>query len=212
MRTYEELLAAQTELAHFNKYHDPKTGQFASKNGGSTHHPLKDKPGTLDEAREKGLIGQNKPITVRETTVKTRPAEPGTSQKDIRKFNEKAMKLADKISERAAKANGLYSAAMSMAIRGTQGDIASKKAAGLVYEAAMKNRKLMNKYVDKLQNMGVKFRSDDVDNVNSKHLAAGEGFIKRTLTSRIADYIVPFWGYANPSDHKINEEFVKQFT
>ena len=36
MRTYEELLAAQTELAHFNKYHDPKTGQFASGNGVSS--------------------------------------------------------------------------------------------------------------------------------------------------------------------------------
>ena len=34
MRTYEELLAAQTELAHFNPNHDPKTGQFAKKSGG----------------------------------------------------------------------------------------------------------------------------------------------------------------------------------
>lgn len=76
----------------------------------------------------------------------------------------------------------------------------------------MRNIKRMNKYVNKLQDMGVKFRSDDVDNVNFKHLAAGEGFIKRTLASRIADYVVPFWGYANPSDYKINKEFVKQFT
>ena len=29
MRTYEELLAAQTELIHFNPNHDPKTGRFA---------------------------------------------------------------------------------------------------------------------------------------------------------------------------------------
>ena len=33
-RTYEELLAAQTELAHFNPFHNPKNGQFAKKNGG----------------------------------------------------------------------------------------------------------------------------------------------------------------------------------
>ena len=36
MRTYKELLAAQTELVHFNKYHDPKTGQFTSDNSGSS--------------------------------------------------------------------------------------------------------------------------------------------------------------------------------
>lgn len=36
MRTYDELLAAQTELAHFNKYHDPKTGQFTSGDAGSS--------------------------------------------------------------------------------------------------------------------------------------------------------------------------------
>lgn len=40
LRTYEELLAAQTELAHFNANHDPKNGQFAkghsvSSNGNS---------------------------------------------------------------------------------------------------------------------------------------------------------------------------------
>ena len=28
MRTYEELLSAQTELAHFNPNHDPDTGRF----------------------------------------------------------------------------------------------------------------------------------------------------------------------------------------
>lgn len=33
-RTYEEILAAQTELAHFNPFHNPKNGQFAKKNGG----------------------------------------------------------------------------------------------------------------------------------------------------------------------------------
>lgn len=33
--TYEELLAAQTELAHFNPNHDPSTGQFAKKAGGA---------------------------------------------------------------------------------------------------------------------------------------------------------------------------------
>ena len=42
MRTYEELLAAQTELAHFNKYHDPKTGQFASGNGVSSRKAAKE--------------------------------------------------------------------------------------------------------------------------------------------------------------------------
>ena len=34
-RTYEELLAAQTELAHFNPNHDPMTGRFMEKRGGS---------------------------------------------------------------------------------------------------------------------------------------------------------------------------------
>lgn len=33
-RTYEDLLAAQTYLAHFNPFHNPKNGQFAKKNGG----------------------------------------------------------------------------------------------------------------------------------------------------------------------------------
>lgn len=42
MRTYEELLAAQTELAHFNKYHDPNTGQFASGNGVSSKKAAKE--------------------------------------------------------------------------------------------------------------------------------------------------------------------------
>ena len=32
VKTYEELLAAQTELAHFNPNHDPKTGKFAKTN------------------------------------------------------------------------------------------------------------------------------------------------------------------------------------
>ena len=42
MRTYEELLAAQTSLAHFNKYHDPETGQFASGNGVSSRKAAKE--------------------------------------------------------------------------------------------------------------------------------------------------------------------------
>ena len=42
MRTYEELLAAQTELAHFNKYHDPSNGQFTSANGVSSRKAAKD--------------------------------------------------------------------------------------------------------------------------------------------------------------------------
>ena len=33
MRTYEELLAAQTELAHFNPNHDPRNGQFSKAVG-----------------------------------------------------------------------------------------------------------------------------------------------------------------------------------
>ena len=217
-RTYEELLAAQTELAHFNKYHDPDTGQFTSKGGGtSTRQPIKDKPGSLEDAKAKGVIGPKPAIdphgnqpSATLTTVKTRPAD-GKSQKEIDKFNNKAMKYVDKISDSAKKASGLYSASMQMAIKGVQGDRASKKAAGLAYEAAMKNRKLMNKYVDKLTNMGVKFRSDEVDYANFQHLAAGEGFVKRALASRLADYIVPFYGYANPSDYKIKEDFVKQF-
>lgn len=35
MRTYEELLAAQTELAHFNPNHDPRNGQFSKSSGSS---------------------------------------------------------------------------------------------------------------------------------------------------------------------------------
>lgn len=36
MRTYEELLASQTELAHFNQNHDPSTGQFAKAGSGTS--------------------------------------------------------------------------------------------------------------------------------------------------------------------------------
>lgn len=32
-KTYEELLAAQTELVHFNPYHDSSNGQFTNKSG-----------------------------------------------------------------------------------------------------------------------------------------------------------------------------------
>ena len=39
VKTYEELLAAQTELAHFNANHDPRNGQFAKKTGGSSLDP-----------------------------------------------------------------------------------------------------------------------------------------------------------------------------
>ena len=36
-RTYEELLAVQTELAHFNQNHDPRNGQFAKGHSGSSN-------------------------------------------------------------------------------------------------------------------------------------------------------------------------------
>lgn len=193
-------------LAHFNQYHDPETGQFTSKSGTRYHGPIKDKPGTLNEAKAKGMIG---PKNGREIVVTTSGNKSGKSQKEIDKFNNKAMKLVDRIEKSADKASGLYSGAMQMAINGVRGDKASKKAAGLLYERAMTNRKLMNKYVDKLQRMGIKFNSDTVNAVNFQHEAAGEGFIKRALASRIADYIVPFYGYANPSDYKINEQFVR---
>lgn len=39
VKTYEELLAVQTELAHFNENHDPRNGQFAKKTGGSSLDP-----------------------------------------------------------------------------------------------------------------------------------------------------------------------------
>lgn len=65
MRTYEELLAAQTELAHFNKNHDPKTGQFASGNGTNSRRSVKDKPGTIEDARKKGLV--KKPDRIEKT-------------------------------------------------------------------------------------------------------------------------------------------------
>ena len=37
---YEDMLAAQTELAHFNPFHNPKNGQFAKKNGGASSSSL----------------------------------------------------------------------------------------------------------------------------------------------------------------------------
>lgn len=42
MRTYEELLAAQTELAHFNPNHDPKNGQFTKSGSGRTYGSVSD--------------------------------------------------------------------------------------------------------------------------------------------------------------------------
>lgn len=36
MITYEQMLASQTELAHFNANHDPRNGQFAKGHGGSS--------------------------------------------------------------------------------------------------------------------------------------------------------------------------------
>ena len=47
MRTYEELLAAQTELAHFNTKHDAK-GRFAKKNGGTATFPKQPPKGTTE--------------------------------------------------------------------------------------------------------------------------------------------------------------------
>ena len=49
MRTYEELLAAQTELAHFNPNHDPRNGQFTS-----------DQKGTLNAAKKGVKISKSK--------------------------------------------------------------------------------------------------------------------------------------------------------
>jgi hypothetical protein len=42
MRTYEELLAAQTELAHFNPNHDPRNGQFTKNGSGRTYGSVSD--------------------------------------------------------------------------------------------------------------------------------------------------------------------------
>lgn len=44
MRTYEELLASQTELAHFNPNHDPRNGQFAKGHGGISAGAKKKSP------------------------------------------------------------------------------------------------------------------------------------------------------------------------
>lgn len=52
MRTYEELLAAQTELAHFNKHHDPSTGQFTSGNGVSSRKAAKEEKRLAKEERK----------------------------------------------------------------------------------------------------------------------------------------------------------------
>ena len=54
-RTYEELLAAQTELAHFNPFHNPKNGQFAKGHGGTTNSsnpPIKVKDKTDGNKRK----------------------------------------------------------------------------------------------------------------------------------------------------------------
>lgn len=67
-RTYEELLAAQTELAHFNPFHNPKNGQFAKKNGGISSNKEYDRWRTeqdrLDEEwdrlkKERKSLGKN---------------------------------------------------------------------------------------------------------------------------------------------------------
>ena len=55
MRTYEELIAAQTELAHFNQNHDPRNGQFAKGHGGtnsSASFTKKEKKTVLKKMRE----------------------------------------------------------------------------------------------------------------------------------------------------------------
>lgn len=66
VKTYEELLAAQTELAHFNPNHDPKTGKFAKTNNTSSVDDKTDRKKkiikTLDAARDtimlvKSIIG-----------------------------------------------------------------------------------------------------------------------------------------------------------
>jgi len=54
-RTYEELLATQTELAHFNPFHNPKNGQFAKGHGGSSsvsNPPTKAKDKTNGNTRK----------------------------------------------------------------------------------------------------------------------------------------------------------------
>lgn len=50
-RTYEELLASQTELAHFNPNHDPRNGQFAKGHSGSSTSSTKSK--TSGKSQEK---------------------------------------------------------------------------------------------------------------------------------------------------------------
>lgn len=60
--TAEEMLAAYLNdagetLMHFNKYHDPSTGQFTSKYG--SLQPIKDKPGSFEEAKRKGLMAKS---------------------------------------------------------------------------------------------------------------------------------------------------------
>ena len=68
MRTYEELLAAQTELAHFNSHHDPSNGQFTSANGVSSRKAAKaekklaKQEGKLDLYRERAKAAYNQSL------------------------------------------------------------------------------------------------------------------------------------------------------
>lgn len=51
MRTYEELLAAQTELAHFNPNHDPRNCQFAKGHGGSNKKSKRKYPSKKSDSK-----------------------------------------------------------------------------------------------------------------------------------------------------------------
>lgn len=60
MRTYEELLAAHTELAHFNPNHDPSNGRFASsKLGRAIARHKQNKTRSDDYLRYKELSKRN---------------------------------------------------------------------------------------------------------------------------------------------------------
>ena len=88
-RTYEELLAAQTELAHFNPNHDPNTGQFASVKF-ATYKAKKD---AKEFARAKMFYGEgagNRRKLI-SATVKERSKDPKYKEAFDRYYSEQDM-------------------------------------------------------------------------------------------------------------------------
>ena len=68
-RTYEELLAAQTELAHFNQNHDPRNGQFAKGHSGSSTSSNKSKTSGKVQEKHKRDPEESKKMIKKAATI-----------------------------------------------------------------------------------------------------------------------------------------------